>query len=104
MNGKLLLPPSTDRALFYPSDDEISPDSEPPTKKAAESVSLKCDCITSSFCIGILFYDRFEPFFAIATLIGGPFVARNEKESCASHESVKWSIFAYCYSSIRCCH
>jgi hypothetical protein len=104
MIGKLPLSPNTNNALSDLSDNEKSSDKEPPTKKTMESNSLKCDCSVSYFCIMILFDDRFEPFFAInATLIGGPSLARNEKEGDAFLESSNWSIFAYCYCSMRCC-
>ena len=51
MNGKLLVSPSTDRALFDRSDDEISSGNEPPTKKTTETSNLKCNCIGSFFVL-----------------------------------------------------
>ena len=51
MNGKLLVSPSTDRALFDRSDDEILSGNEPPTKKTTETSNLKCNCIGSFFVL-----------------------------------------------------
>ena len=85
MNGKLLVSPSTDRALFDRSDDEILSGNEPPTKKTTETSNLKCNCIGSFFVLWLCLTIGSNRAIN-ATLIGGLSVARNEKDGDASLE------------------